>query len=50
MEMRAARARLLAAEEGAIQRAFYDGLISQQTAAKMLDERFRTHSRVMIGL
>ena len=28
MEMRAARARLLAAEEGAIQRAFYDGLIS----------------------
>ncbi len=50
MEMRAARARLLAAEEGAIQCAFYDGLISQQTAAKMLDERFRTHSRVMIGL
>ena len=36
-EMRTARTRLLAAEKGAIQHAFYDGLISQQTAAKMID-------------
>ncbi|HXJ93269.1 MAG TPA: Na+/H+ antiporter [Terriglobia bacterium] len=36
-EMRAARSKLLAAEREAIQRAFYDGLISQQTADKMMD-------------
>jgi CPA1 family monovalent cation:H+ antiporter len=36
-EMRTARTRLLAAEKGAIQRAFHDGLISQQTAAEMID-------------
>ncbi len=37
-EMRTARTRLLAAERGAIQRAFYDGLVSQQTAVGMIDD------------
>ena len=36
-EIRTAGARLSAAQRGAIQRAFYDGLISQQTAANMVD-------------
>ncbi len=36
-EMRAARIRLSAAEREAVQRAFYDGLISHQTATKMMD-------------
>jgi Na+:H+ antiporter len=36
-QMRTARSRLLAAEKEAIQRAYYDGLISQQTASHMID-------------
>jgi CPA1 family monovalent cation:H+ antiporter len=36
-EIRTARTRLSAAERGAIQRAFYDGLISHQTAVNMID-------------
>jgi len=40
-EIRTARVRLGAAEQGAIQRAFYDGLISQQTAAAMIDDADR---------
>jgi len=40
-ETRTARARLLAAERGAILRAFHDGLISHPTAAKMMDDADR---------
>ena len=46
MEMRAARARLLAAEEGAIQRAFYDGLISQKQLPKRSMSGFEPTQRL----
>jgi CPA1 family monovalent cation:H+ antiporter len=36
-EVRMARARLVAAEKSSIEQAFYDGLISSQTAMKMID-------------
>jgi Na+:H+ antiporter len=45
-EIRTARTRLSAAERGAIQRAFYDGLISQQTAASMIDAADRRMSEL----
>jgi monovalent cation:H+ antiporter, CPA1 family len=40
-EIQMARGRLIAAERGAIERAVYDGLISRQTAAKMIEEADR---------